>query len=75
MCSRKNLVCQCVNPNLNQVYHKMPELPEVETTRRGIATHIKGQIIKTVIVREQRLRWEVPKNLSKILTGQQVQQI
>ena len=53
----------------------MPELPEVETTRRGIATHIKDKIIKTVIVREQRLRWEVPKNLSKILTGQQVQQI
>lgn len=53
----------------------MPELPEVETTRRGIATQIKGQTIKTVIVREKRLRWEVPDTLSTILPNQQVQQI
>jgi len=53
----------------------MPELPEVETTRRGITSHIKGQTIKTVIVREKRLRWEVPDTLSTILPGQQVQQI
>jgi formamidopyrimidine-DNA glycosylase len=48
----------------------MPELPEVETTRRGIAPHIQGQIIKQVIVRDVRLRWPVPAELDKILRGQ-----
>jgi formamidopyrimidine-DNA glycosylase len=41
----------------------MPELPEVETTRRGIAAHITGRIITDVIVRDRRLRWPVPKQL------------
>ena len=53
----------------------MPELPEVETTRRGIASHIIAQTIKSVIVREKRLRWEVPDTLNKILPSQQVQEI
>jgi formamidopyrimidine-DNA glycosylase len=53
----------------------MPELPEVEITRRGIATHLKDQIIQSVIVREKRLRWEVPDTLTTVLPGQQVQQI
>lgn len=38
----------------------MPELPEVETTRRGIAPHIEGRRILGVTVREPRLRWPVP---------------
>ena len=38
----------------------MPELPEVETTRRGIAPHLLGRHIKGVTVRQPRLRWEVP---------------
>jgi formamidopyrimidine-DNA glycosylase len=37
----------------------MPELPEVETTCRGIAPHVSGQRIERVIVRETRLRWPV----------------
>ena len=32
----------------------MPELPEVETTRRGIAPHITGQRVTRVIVRKSR---------------------
>ena len=47
----------------------MPELPEVETTCRGIAPHIEGQRITKVIVRESRLRWPVPKDLAQTLTG------
>ena len=35
----------------------MPELPEVETTRRGIAPHLEGQRVSRVVVRERRLRW------------------
>lgn len=50
----------------------MPELPEVETTRRGIAPHISEQRIRQVIVRDARLRWPVPRNLNKLLQGQPI---
>ena len=48
----------------------MPELPEVETTRRGIAPHIEGRTIGNVIVREHRLRWPITENIEQILSGQ-----
>jgi formamidopyrimidine-DNA glycosylase len=38
----------------------MPELPEVETTRRGIAPHISGKRVKALYVRQPKLRWPVP---------------
>ena len=38
----------------------MPELPEVEVTRRGIEPHVLGRTIASVAVREPRLRWRVP---------------
>lgn len=38
----------------------MPELPEVETSRRGISPHIKGQKLKSITVRNIKLRWPVP---------------
>ena len=41
----------------------MPELPEVEVTRRGLAPHIAGRVISGVAVREPRLRWPVPKDV------------
>ena len=37
----------------------MPELPEVETTCRGIAPHVGGQRIERIILRETRLRWPI----------------
>ena len=37
----------------------MPELPEVETTRRGIAPFVEGRVLRAVTVREPRLRWPV----------------
>lgn len=48
----------------------MPELPEVETTRRGIAPHCVGKMVSALIVRQGRLRWPVPTELSRILPGQ-----
>ena len=48
----------------------MPELPEVETARRGIAPHLIGQRIQDVIVRQRQLRWPVPAALVKALPGQ-----
>ncbi len=47
----------------------MPELPEVETTVRGIAQHVEGQMVKQVIIRQPKLRWPVPETLNETLTG------
>ena len=49
----------------------MPELPEVETTRRGIAPHVDGQRIKRVILRETRLRWPISPEIED-LGGQRI---
>lgn len=50
----------------------MPELPEVETTRRGIAPHLEGREIGEVIVRQPRLRVPVPADLVDRLVGARV---
>ncbi len=50
----------------------MPELPEVETTRRGILPYLLNRKIMKVVVREPRLRWEVPASLASELAGQTV---
>jgi len=47
----------------------MPELPEVETTRRGLAPHLVGRRLESVRVREPRLRWPIPPDFSQLLTG------
>ena len=41
----------------------MPELPEVEVTRRGLAPQLAGRVISGVAVREPRLRWPVPRDV------------
>lgn len=51
----------------------MPELPEVETTRRGISPHVTGATVSQVVVRQPRLRWPVPSDLPQILEGQKLQ--
>ena len=50
----------------------MPELPEVETTRRGIAPVLQGRRIAALVVREPRLRWPVPRTLAEEIAGQSV---
>jgi formamidopyrimidine-DNA glycosylase len=50
----------------------MPELPEVETTLRGIEPSLRGQHINQVTVRQPSLRWPVTENLQAIVQGQQV---
>src|SRR5688572_29344329 len=52
----------------------MPELPEVEVTRRGIAPHLTGRRISGVAVRESRLRWPVPREVHA-LAGRTVRSI
>jgi formamidopyrimidine-DNA glycosylase len=51
----------------------MPELPEVETVRRGLAPVSVGQRIKNMVVREPRLRWPVPADLAAQVHGQTIQ--
>lgn len=53
----------------------MPELPEVETVRRGIAPHLTGQIVTQVVVRQPQLRWPVPEELAIRLPGQMIQRV
>jgi formamidopyrimidine-DNA glycosylase len=53
----------------------MPELPEVETTRRGLLPHVVGRRIRDVIVREPRLRWPVPRDLARRVAGERVDDI
>lgn len=51
----------------------MPELPEVETTLRGVSPHINGKTVSGVILRTTKLRWPLPPDLSETLRGQTVQ--
>lgn len=53
----------------------MPELPEVETTLRGIKPHIIKQQIVRVIIRHPRLRWPIPHQIKTQLPGQYVRNI
>ena len=48
----------------------MPELPEVETTRRGISPHLVGHTIDELRVFDRRLRWPVPRDLESRVAGQ-----
>jgi formamidopyrimidine-DNA glycosylase len=50
----------------------MPELPEVETTLRGLAPHLTGQRIAKVMIRNPQLRWPIPAQLPAILRGQTI---
>lgn len=53
----------------------MPELPEVETTRRGIAPALEGQQISRLVVRDRRLRWPIPTGLARRLAGADIETI
>lgn len=50
----------------------MPELPEVETTRRGLLPALKGRQITAVILRRPDLRWPIPKEIAGLLPGQPI---
>jgi formamidopyrimidine-DNA glycosylase len=50
----------------------MPELPEVETTLRGVAPYIVGQLIDNLTIHNGSLRWPVTQRISEITRGQRV---
>ncbi len=47
----------------------MPELPEVETSRRGISPHLVGEQVSNIIIRQRRLRWPVSLEIDERLPG------
>lgn len=53
----------------------MPELPEVETTRRGLAPHLQDRRIHGVILRRADLRWPIPAEIEQQLPGQPIEAI
>jgi formamidopyrimidine-DNA glycosylase len=53
----------------------MPELPEVETTKRGLAPYVERQKVTAVRLYDRRLRWVVPQDLPKYLIGRTIDRI
>ena len=53
----------------------MPELPEVETTRRGVEPHVAGRTVRGLTVRDSRLRWPVPDDLEARLVGRRIRRV
>ncbi len=53
----------------------MPELPEVETTKRGLEPLIVNRQISSVHIYKKKLRWEIPKHLIDTLKNQTIQKI
>ena len=53
----------------------MPELPEVEITRRGIAPYITNCRVRDVVIYNPNLRWRVPRALSRALPGQKIEAV
>lgn len=50
----------------------MPELPEVETTRRGLATIMPGAILRRFIIHDSRMRWPIPAALESLISDRRV---
>ncbi|MEI6414626.1 MAG: bifunctional DNA-formamidopyrimidine glycosylase/DNA-(apurinic or apyrimidinic site) lyase [Pseudomonadota bacterium] len=53
----------------------MPELPEVETIRRGLEPHLVDRLIESVVVRETRLRYPLSLDLPGQLMGQRIERV
>ena len=53
----------------------MPELPEVETTRKGLEPLITDRKIISAHIYKKKLRWEIPSHLKKTLKGQNIKKI
>ena len=53
----------------------MPEMPEVETVRRGLVPHLSGSVVSFVDLRRPNLRFPFPENFEEILTGAKIERI
>lgn len=53
----------------------MPELPEVETTLRGLKPHLENAMIYDIIVRQYQLRWPIPSNIKSKIKQQYIREL
>ena len=53
----------------------MPELPEVETSRRGIEPYLRNKTIRKIEIRQHKLRWPIPENLPSLACGQKIREV
>ena len=53
----------------------MPELPEVETTRGGLAPHLEGRTVAEVVLRRPDLRWPIPREVAALLPGRTIDSV
>ncbi|WP_144392993.1 bifunctional DNA-formamidopyrimidine glycosylase/DNA-(apurinic or apyrimidinic site) lyase [Pleionea sediminis] len=53
----------------------MPELPEVETARRGVKPYLENQTVKQLVIRNRKLRWPIEPELETHLSGQIIQSV
>ena len=53
----------------------MPELPEVETSRRGIAPYLEGERVDNIVIRQRQLRWPVSDDVDDHLPGATLQSV
>lgn len=53
----------------------MPELPEVETTRRGLAPHLEGRRVLGATLRRPDLRWPIAREIGTVLPGQTIRAV
>ena len=53
----------------------MPELPEVETTKRGLEPHIVGRWVISAKIHQKQLRWEIPSHLPTTIKGELIKKI
>jgi len=53
----------------------MPELPEVEVTRRALLPAAESERVESVVIREFRMRWPVPRDLPQQLTGKRIERL
>src|SRR4030095_6148887 len=63
-CSYRSLITVHCSP-----FTEMPELPEVETTRRGLVPLLVGQRVRGVVIRNRALRQPVPRGLPQVMAG------
>ena len=54
---------------------KMPELPEVETTKRGLAPHLEGRTVEACEIRQHSLRWPVDADFADKIRGARIQHL
>lgn len=66
---------RCILASAAQRCHHMPELPEVETTRRGLEPRLQGKILRAIKVRDKRLRWPIPDDIDTRLADRRVRSI